>query len=631
MIKKVLSIILAMVLLVSAFAVPSFAQDNSDDLLKKEMCIVIGESASDTERFAANKFAEYFKKVSGKTLSIVTDDGEISEFEFVIGSTNRFSYEFTDEIDGSYVIKSIENGIAILGQGNRGTIYGVFGFLEKYLGVKHFTKDLIVTPEKQELILPQSIDEKYNASFEYTETDWLSPHDVEYSIANGLNGNTYRTIPENMGGTVDYIGNFSGQFAHTLARVFCSRDKYFAEHPEYFALNNGERTGSQLCLTNENTYNIVLSEVMDVLEECHNPEASLQILSLTQDDNKFYCECEDCKKIDDENGSHAGTMLTFVNRIAEAVEKAGYENVAIDTFAYQYTRATPTKAVPRKNVIVRLCSIECCFSHTLDDKDCKENAEFMKDLVNWNKICNRLYVWDYTTNYGKTLGIFPDFGVIQKNLQIMVENGVKGVYEEGNYYMSQCNTEFGDLRSYMLSKFMQNPYADYDEVVNPFLEAYYGAGWKNIREFLDIITEASKDTHLLIRTEMVQTLNLSKKDVQKCDALWEKAKEECAENAQLANIKRSEISWRYWKACNYMGEFASIFTRKEENKKLYEDIVESGATRFRESDNLAPLSDELLLRNPEGWGVKDGLAVNIKIFFNKLFFRIRMLFVNISK
>ena len=39
-------------------------------------------------------------------------------------------------------------------------------------------------------------------------------------------------------------------------------------------------------------------------------------------------ECEKCKAIDDANGSHAGTMITFVNTIAERVKATGkYDNV----------------------------------------------------------------------------------------------------------------------------------------------------------------------------------------------------------------------------------------------------------------------------------------------------------------
>ena len=73
---------------------------------------------------------------------------------------------------------------------------------------------------------------------------------------------------------------------HTLSTVFCAADKYYESHPEYFALHNGDRVPSQLCLTNDKVYDIVLEEVFDVLRsEKYDPNADLQIISLSQADN----------------------------------------------------------------------------------------------------------------------------------------------------------------------------------------------------------------------------------------------------------------------------------------------------------------------------------------------------------
>ena len=47
-----------------------------------------------------------------------------------------------------------------------------------------------------------------------------------------------------------------------------------------------------------------------------------------------------------------GPLLRAVNAIAAAVEPE-FPHVAIDTLAYQYTRAAPRVTVPRPNVIVR--------------------------------------------------------------------------------------------------------------------------------------------------------------------------------------------------------------------------------------------------------------------------------------
>lgn len=553
---------------------------------------------------AGDTLAKYMKQITGKDFP-VAEDGE--GLKFTLGYS-------ADIPDNGYVIETKENEVAITGNGTRGVIHGVYAFLEKYCDCHWYTSTLCSIPENRNLTIPAGEKTEYKPFFEYTDTDWLSPHDTEYSLANGLNGNTYRQIPSELGGTVEYLsgknaaGKDASGFAHTLGSLFCSKEAYFESHPEYFALHDGIRQSEQLCLTNEDVYNLVLAEVMTILEEKHNPDASLQIISLTQGDsgeNAKMCQCPDCKAIDDENGSHSGTMITFVNRIAKAVKDAGYDNVAIDTFAYRYTRKAPSKVVPAENVIVRLCTIECCFAHSLDDTTCSANRELMADLEDWSEICKRIYVWDYTTNYAHTLGIFPDFGVLQKNMQIFYEHNVVGVYEEGNYYMDQCDGEFGELRSYLLSKLMQNPYLNYNRTMDGFLKAYYGKGWENIRQFIDLTTnKAAKDNaHLKIYHTMGQTLAFSDEDIANADTLWENAKNAAETEEQLNNIKRSEISWRYWKAFNCYN--------KEANDQLIADLKAMGITMVCEGDTRGP--DGLVFEDVKATTLGNNLLFPISI------------------
>ncbi len=570
--------------------------------------IVIGENATEAEITAATTLQKYIAEVAGFTPTVLRDNETIDGYVLSVGKTVFSEREVSSLADGSYRIGEIDEGLEIVGAGNRGLIYGVYAFLEEYGGYHVFTAEQGMTTKQRSIILPiNGVEKSYDTYFEYTDTDWKSPTDVEYSVANGLSGNVYRSIPDSLGGDVGYIG----PFCHTLATTYCARSTYFAGHPEYYALHDGKRTDKQLCLTNKDVVRIVTQEVLDLLASAHNPSESLQIISLTQDDNQDYCECENCKKIDEENHSHAGTMITFINQIADSVKTAGYDNVAIDTFAYQYTRTTPTKVQPNENVIVRLCTIECCFSHPLDEKGCPENEKFMDDLTKWSEICNRLYVWDYTTNYAYTVGLFPDFGVLQKNMQIFYEHNVKGVYEEGNYYIGYCDGEFGELRAYLIARLLQNPYCDYGKAMNDFLYFYYGNGGGYIGDFIDKMTENAKKQHVTIYTSMKKSLTFTEKEVKTCDELWEKAKIGASEE-ELSHILRSEISWRYWKASCNKGEFGGIH-KIEERKQLLADMKAFGITMLNEGGSFT-YSEKLEYFSPTYW--KNGLqrsdfAVNV--------------------
>ena len=591
--KKLLCTLLTTLTAVSCMSVTASAADGFN---VADAVIVVSQNVSQTDNYAAQRLKYYLDEIIGGDIAVITDDNEAS-VEICVGATNRSDADFEDKADGSYVIKSAQDKVIINGAGNKGTINGVYAFLEKYCGCHWYESEVIVVPENSALTVPTNIDIEYSPFFEYTETDTTSSRDTEFSLANGLTGGVYRSFTAEQGSHVGY----AGPFAHSLVTFYCKPEKYFAEHPEYYALRGGKRVPEQLCLTNDEVKDIVTAEVLALLAENHNPDADMQIVSLTQHDNRSYCQCDRCKALDNENGSQSGTMITFVNEIAGRVKAhGGYDNIVFDTFAYQYTRKAPAVVKPREDVIVRLCSIECCFGHTLDNENCELNVDFMNDLKEWGKICNRIYIWDYVNNYRDTACIFPNFGVMQRNVQIFAENNVKGVYEEGNYYIADCDAEFGEMRTYLLSKLMQNPYLDYSAEMDGYLNAVYGDGGKYIREFIDVMTEhaVTEKKHLSIYQAPTDTLyKMKKKDIEYCNELWEKAKAAATTDEQLQQLRRSELSWRYWKNANKRGEFSRwqfAYKYMNEGEKLHHDLKEMGI-RFLGEGGVHGISDCELL------------------------------------
>ncbi len=589
-----LSVLIAVVSCVSITAWASAAET------PKNIRIVISDEADNYAKAAAEYLKSTVKNSTGVEYQIVTDAVAPEGFEITVGNTERFSTDVSKLDDGAYIIKSFDGGVAVIGAGTRGNIYGVCRLLKDYGGYRCYVAGESFTNDGSDLIIPDDVEIRYDPFFEYTETDWRlgSTSHEDYAISNGLNGGGYNRINENYGGTVNYISGF----CHTLATQFCSRNTYFESHPEYFAWREGKRVSYQLCLTNDDVYEIVLNEVFELLKDRHDPKAALQIISLTQDDNQGYCQCDNCKKLDEENGSQAGSLLTFINKIATAVAATGkYDNVAIDTFAYQYTRTPPKVVRPVDNVIIRLCSIECCFADTFDDPSCDRNTKFMSDLSEWGKICDRLYIWDYATNYAYTTAVFPDFGVLQKNMQVLYENNAKGVYVEGNYYLADVDTEFADLRSYLIANLLADPYCDYDAKMREFCDYYYGAGGEQIYEFIQMTIEGTKDVHLSIYNGIKSSLSLSRSEVKKCDSLWDTAKRNTVNDEKAYNnIIRSEISWRMWKSSAHKGEFAG-FGLFPERMRLYRDVLASGAKRFTEGKRINSLSLKLILGDPNDW------------------------------
>lgn len=558
---------------------------------KGSLTIITGAGADESVASAAELLATYLEKILGKKPEIQEArgdaDGAFISVAAVSSDGRRGGYDLSWDA-------AAEDTFFISGNGARGVFNGVFGFLRLICGVEIYSTDVKFVPESDRICSGYPYSYSYEPLLEYADTDWVSPHDLEFALANGLNG-TYSPLEPVHGGKVNYIW-----FCHSLSNGIVPAGELFETHPEYFSLTEraGEREPRQLCLSNPEVVERAKQDVLAAVEEKYDPHASINIVSVTQDDNQDYCVCENCKALADKYGGQSGLMIWFVNQIAEAVEEKFPDyNLVVDTFAYQYTRSAPTGIRPRDNVCVRLCSIECCFSHALSDPDCEVNSRFMKDLSDWAKLSSRLYVWDYVTNFRQTLGIFPNFGVINENIKTFRENNVVGIYEEGAYYGSECYGEFFDLRAYLLSCDMREEISDerQEELTRGFCEAYYGEGAEDIMEILSLLTEhaGGKNGHVYIYSNMRSSFHGMTDDlVRRIDGLWASAAEknrQAGNDAAAERTERSSLSWRYYKAGTGKGEYRALFGLKAfaENKKLMDDFAAFGFTRYNEGQMLA--------------------------------------------
>ena len=252
---------------------------------------------------------------------------------------------------------------------------------------------------------------------------------------------------------------------------------------------DGGRT--QLCLSNPAVLEIAIESARKALRE--NPAA--RIISISQNDHPYGCECEECRKIDLEEGSPAGTLLRFVNAIAEALEPE-FPEVIFDTLAYNYTRPVPTKTKPRHNVCVRLCSIECCFAHSFETCDDDRSvllpdgtrSSFINDLRSWGAYHDRLYIWDYTTCFAHYPAPYPNWRVLQPNMRSFVRNHVKGVFEQA-CGAAKGGVDLNELRAYVISKLLWNAECDVQKHIEEFTDYYYGAAGKHIRAYIDALCD----------------------------------------------------------------------------------------------------------------------------------------------
>lgn len=458
---------------------------------KSDYRIVVATNCIPSERYAAEELQRYLQQATDAKLPIIRDHEKPASREIVLGN-NAHLKKLGVKIDwaklGSdgFVLKTVGNRLIIAGGGPRGTLNGVYTFLENQVGVRWFTPELEKVPKMDRLALVK-LDETKVPALEYREVFWTEMmRDADFAARHRLNGNHYQ-LKEKHG------GRFAVYFPFVHSFDMLVPPDLYQQHPEYFPLIKGERAKGyvQRCLSNPDVLRLSIERVRQWIKE--HPEAS--IISVSQNDTGNWCQCEQCKALDDKEGSPAASLIRFVNAIAEDIEK-DFPNVRIDTLAYQYTRKPPATLRPRKNVIIRLCSIECCFAHPLATCPSQENRRFRDDIIAWQPVAPTFYVWDYTPNFANYQQPFPNFAALQPNVKFFVEHGVKGLFEQGNYSPGG-NGELGPLRSYLLAKLLWEPDTDLQKHTTEFLEAYYGAAAGGIRAYLDLLQNqvAQPDVH----------------------------------------------------------------------------------------------------------------------------------------
>ncbi|MBQ8523783.1 MAG: DUF4838 domain-containing protein [Clostridia bacterium] len=415
--------------------------------------IVYNENPSESVLTAVEEIKKYVKLAIGAELT--------SEVYTSLDGNVIYLDDTMHEDDETYTIKNAGDDFIIGGSGVRGVLYGAYEFLEQCVGWR-FLDDYTDYMAKSGNVNIAGVDFTKEQYFMYRDAYWACYMSGHPNIAakRRLNSAT-ASFPEYGGGLV-----MPG--CHTFAKY------------------TGTTQQEQPCLSSEETYRQIVDGVLADLAA----DPGRWVISVSQNDNGNYCKCEECLAAYEDDGQ-SGQMISFVNRVAEEVEKH-YPDVMIHTFAYQYTQKAPEKVKPRDNVLVQLCSIDCCFRHSIESGKAL-NAEFKQDLNDWAAICDNLYIWDYTTNF--SLYIMPhcnlSYEVLAGNIRLFHENNVVGVFEQGAYNTGG-SAEFAELRSYLISKLLQDPYMSEEEFNrhrDEFLRGYYGDGWENMVEFLDWLLE----------------------------------------------------------------------------------------------------------------------------------------------
>jgi len=448
-----------------------------------DCAIVRAADASPAVVYAAEELRDFTERMTGVRLAVVEVGGAAKPVipqKAVFLNCSRRSAKMQHVAglgDDGFRLKVNGDDLSIVGGGPRGVLYGVYELLERFGGCRWYASWHTVVPRLDAFSVPDSLDDEQKPAFLCRDDHWRDYFDGDFAARNRVNGGRNGQKERHGGDTWRFGGGLGN--CHTF-NTLLPPDRHFAAHPEWYSLVKGRRikANTQLCLTNPDVLRNVVSNVLSRIRK----DPGAKFYGVSQNDWGNWCECPACKAVDEEEGSHSGTVVRFVNAVAEAVERE-FPDKIIETLAYQYTRKAPAKTKLRHNVVPCLCSFECDFSRPLDKSPYHQNVQFLDDLSKWGSQTDCLYVWDYVTDFCCYMHPFPNVYAMQANLKIFRDSGVKMLFEQGA--PSGRHAAFAELKGWLAAKWMWNPDLPAEPLIADFFGGYYGKAARFVRVVFD--------------------------------------------------------------------------------------------------------------------------------------------------
>ena len=277
--------------------------------------IVVDAEATDQIKGAATLLASCVEESTGAALPIVNEAPEGQTTIFIGWGPAVEAFELDQEEldnDGFDIAFPDERSIVILGPTDYGTEFGVYEFLERYVGVRW----LLPGPDGTDI--PKQATITVEAEAVRQEPAFFS------RLFSGLRGGAQGAWARRnrMHGRIS--------FHHNLLRLF-PPETYTKTHPEFFPIRNGERflppTNNthrwQPCFTAPGIVEEAVKNIVEFFDE--HPE--VPSYSLGTNDSSGYCQCENCMaRISGEKNflgrvDYSDLFYDWANKVIEGVLK----------------------------------------------------------------------------------------------------------------------------------------------------------------------------------------------------------------------------------------------------------------------------------------------------------------------
>lgn len=454
--------------------------------------IVIPKEADEQTRTAARWLRDYVQQSSAALLPIVTEGEDTNGTIISVGYTELSRQAGIDvssmEWDGGRLVA--RDGTLFLighdeqpvgadwaGGAARGTSRAVVTFLEDFVGVRWFlpVPEGVRVPRKTTLFVPGDLDRSVIPAFAFIHGRYPYGFNTPAAIANN-----YRTAVK--------VLSYGGHCYYDWVPA----DKYFNEHPEYFAMIDGKRVkeGNHLCTSNPEVRQILLDAIRKDFD------VGWDWVALGQEDGYVPCECPECEKLDHFR-QIMGPSITSLKpgettwkdyldrfKAAPCERLAAMHLWIIDQVAQSH---------PGKKVHLLVYWPSLIPSAQLDNK--RDNIvgevafyndpyeldvmDLWKDKVHALTIMNTWF--DLTSGKG-TMGVMMTPSEVAQRMRAYHERGVIGLYG-----IHEANWGLQGPCYYVMGRVAGNPDLNDDELVREYCNGVFGTAGPTMKRFFDLL------------------------------------------------------------------------------------------------------------------------------------------------
>lgn len=386
-----------------------------------------------------------------------------------------------------YYIRSYGNSVFIEVKMNDGYQMGALAFLRETVGYDMIAHDTVVFENGGETLPDMEIIER--PDFDYRNMTNYMTDDGKYGM--GFNYQSFFTYISQDGGKTDR------EAVHNIFK-YLPTAKYLKSNPKWYSKGSEERL-MQLCYTahgDKDEYELMQQTMLDVMLKCVLNQPDQGVVTVTSADNTYYCDCEECTKVVEKDGSISATIIRFMNDLDDKFQAAltAYaeethterRNVQLAFFAYHASYNPPTTTVEEDptlkcnpDITVFIAPIYAKYVNSFYDEDNRVYADVVRA---WSNYTDNIMAWVYETNYHHYMFPYNTYSSMMDTYYFFKQQGANIIYNEGQRW-SENITCFGKLKEYLDSKAQFDVTVTYEECKNKFFKNYYGAAGEIMEQY----------------------------------------------------------------------------------------------------------------------------------------------------